>query len=94
MGDVWIVGIVGIAILLYIIVFYSININYPKWRKYKYIVPVIIFLVGSILMSIGTLVIMNLSLIVCGTVLLIIAVSGGVVGFVVDFFTRSKTRYR
>lgn len=94
MNSVWIVWTIAIAILLYIVVFYSINIYYPMWRKYKYIIPAIILLFGSFFMSMGVLVLMDLSFIILGSVLLFIGVSGIIIGLMVDFFTKPKVRYR
>lgn len=90
----WVIWTFIVAIGLHGIVFFMVNVLYPKWRKQKYILPLFIFLLGAALLAIGVMILMDLLLIIIGLLLLMSAFIGVVIGLIVDFFTRHKNNYR
>lgn len=90
MTEGWILWSIFIAIFIFTVVFVPINMHYPKWRKEKYILPGIILLIGAVFVSVAVLIFMDIMILIVGVVLLVIAVIGGLIGLIVDFFSRHR----
>lgn len=95
MTQSWMLWLIFIAFVVYVALFFVVNIMYPKWRKRKYILPAIICLIGALWLSIGAIILIDMLFIIIGSLLLLIAIVGSVVGLIVDVLTRQrKVTYR